>query len=84
MTNLISISDARAKLPQLVKKVSDTMERFTISVNNKPKVVLMSIEELEDLEEATYIATTPGLRESIKRGISQVKNKEGTPLSKLD
>ena len=37
MNDLISISDARANLPEIVTKVSDNLSRVTITVNGKPK-----------------------------------------------
>lgn len=45
MTNLISISDVRAKLPDLVDKVNKRLDRVTITVNGQPKATLISAEE---------------------------------------
>jgi antitoxin YefM len=83
MSDLISISDARAKLPDLVTKVSDTMGRVTITVNGKPKAILVSAEELESLEETAEILSTPGAKKSIKQGVMEAKTGKGTPLSQL-
>lgn len=83
MNNLISISDVRANLPELVTKVSNTMGRVIITVNGQPKATLVSAEELESLEETAEILSIPGAKESILRGLKQAKKGKGTPLSDL-
>lgn len=83
MTNLISISDARANLPTIVEKINKTDDRVVITVNGKPKVVMISQEELESLEETAEILAIPGARESIKRGEEDFKKGKIIPLSKL-
>ena len=81
MTGIINISDARAKLPSLVNKVEEGLSRFLITVNSKPKAVLLSVEELEALEETAEILSTPKAYESIKKGYSQAKKGQGISLS---
>ncbi len=83
MSNFVAISDARANLPELVNKVSDNLERFVITINGKPKAVLVSEEELESLEETAEILAIPGAKKSIKEGLRQAKKGQGIPLSEL-
>lgn len=83
MSNLISISDARAKLPDLVDKVDKNMDRVTITVNGKPRATLISAEELESLEETAEILAIPGAKKDILAGLKQAKKGQGIPLSKL-
>lgn len=83
MSNLISISDARATLPDLVNKVSNSMNRVIITVNGQPKATLVSAEELESLEETAEILAIPGAKMSIMEGIKQAKRGQGIPLSDL-
>ena len=83
MNNLISISDVRANLPELVTQVSSTMSRVIITVNGQPKATLMSAEELESLEETAEILSIPGAKESILRGLKQAKKSKGISLSDL-
>lgn len=80
MNNLISISDARANLPDLVTKVNDTLDRITITVNGQPKATLISAEELESLEETAEILAIPGAKDSIIRGLKQAKMSLGRSL----
>ena len=83
MGNLISISDARANLPDLVNKVSNNLDRIVITVNGQPKAILVSSEELESLEETAEILAIPGAKKSIHEGLKQAKKGQGIPLSEL-
>lgn len=83
MNNLLSISDVRANLPELVTKVESTMSRVIITVNGKPKATLVSSEELESLEEMAELFTIPKIKESILRGLKQAKMNKGKRLSDL-
>ena len=83
MDNLISISDARANLPDLVKKVNKNLERVTITINGKPKAVLVSEEELASLEETAEILAIPGAKKRIIRGAEEIKKGKFVNLSDL-
>lgn len=83
MSDLISISQARANLPDLVDKVDKHMNRVVITVNGKPKATLISAEELESLEETAEILAIPGAKKSILQGLDEAKKGKGIPLSEL-
>lgn len=83
MTNLMSISDARAHLPDLVSKVDKYMERVTITVKGQPKATLISAEELESLEETAGVLAIPNIRKDLKKSRKQFKKGEFVYLSDL-
>jgi len=83
MTGIISISDARTKLPTLVDEVGEGLSRFLITVNSEPKAVLVGVEELEALEETAEILSTPGAYRAIIEGYKQAKRGEGTTWTEL-
>jgi antitoxin YefM len=83
MTNLMSISDARQQLPNLVSKVNKYMDRVVITVKGQPKATLISADELESLEETAEILAIPGAEKSIMAGIREAKKGLGIPLSEL-
>ena len=83
MSNFVAISDARANLPTLVDNVAKNLERVFITVNGQPKVVVISAEELESIEETAEILAIPGARKSIARGMKDAKLGKGTPLKDL-
>lgn len=81
--NFIAISDARANLPKIVERVNKGFERVIITVNGKPKAVVLSPEELESIEETAEILAIPGARESIKRGMEQIERGEFVTIDQL-
>lgn len=83
MSNFVGISEARAKLPDLVDKVSEGSDRVVITVNGKPKVTIISQEELESIEETAEILAIPGALESIKKGQEQIKKGEFITFEEL-
>ena len=83
MNNPIAISDARANLPKLVDDVSKNIDRVIITVNGDPKAVMLSLEELEALEETAEVLTIPRIKEDIKKSRRQIKKGQFIPLSAL-
>ncbi len=83
MTNHIAISDARANLPNLVADINEKLDRAIITVNGQPKAVLLSVEELESLEETLEVAAIPGIKKKIKESIAQIDRGEYVTLDEL-
>lgn len=83
MNNPISISDARATLPDLVERVNENLDRVVITVNGKPKAVMVSVEELESLEETAEVLTIPHIKKGIVKSRKQIAKREFVPLSDL-
>jgi prevent-host-death family protein len=79
----IALSDLRADLPSVIKKISVGLDRLIVTVSGKPKAVLMSLEEAEAIEETAEILAVPGTLKDIKAGLKQAKKKQGTPLRDL-
>lgn len=83
-SNQMPISDARANLPDLVDKVNKYLDRVVITVNGKPKATLVSLEELESLEETAKIMAIPNLKKDIAKSRKQIKKGEYIPLAALE
>lgn len=83
MTNIMPISDVRENLPNLVDKIDKADERVIITVNGKPKAIMLNLEELETLEETAEILAIPGAREEIMRGLKEAKKGKGILLRDL-
>lgn len=80
--NVVTLTDLRASLPTLIKHVGDSLERFTVTVSGKPRAVIMSLEEVESLEETADVLAHSDLA-ALRRGIAQAKKGQGTPLNNL-
>lgn len=83
MTQTISISDARANLPELVDKTEKVMARFVISRKGEPAAVLLSADEYESLMETLEIMTDPKLVKEIERGLEDIRAGRVVPLENV-
>ena len=70
MDYILPVSEARARLPQLIKKIGGKLgKHLIITKNGRAEAVLMSPEELETLE----IQSNPELMRDILRGLEDIK-----------
>lgn len=83
MTNVVSVSDARNNLPNLVSRVKKNMDRVIITVHGQPAATLVSSEELESLEETAEVLAIPNIKKDIARSREQIRKGKFIPLSKL-
>jgi antitoxin YefM len=58
-TQTLPITEARARLPQLVKAADERFERTVITSNGRPTAVIMSYEEYEAWEETLEVLSDP-------------------------
>ena len=82
--NIIAVSDLRMNLPFLIKEVSNKLKRFIITVSGKPKAVVMSLDELESLEETAEILSIPGALKKINESRKQVREGKYITLEELE
>ncbi len=68
MTTL-SASEARKRLYNLVDEVKETHEPVQI-VGKRSSAVLVSEEDWRAIQETLYLTSIPGMRESIREGLS--------------
>lgn len=64
----IPLTDAKARLNELVEEAALTHERVTITRRGRPAVVLIAVEDLEALEETLFWQAQPGAREDVAAG----------------
>jgi antitoxin YefM len=55
MSTPMSLADVKAHLSELVSRVHGQHERVTVTVHGRPSAVLVSVEDLESLEETIAI-----------------------------
>jgi antitoxin YefM len=67
MTTL-SASEARKRLFNLVDQVKESHEPIQI-VGKRSSAILISEEDWKAIAETLYLASIPGMRESIKKGL---------------
>ena len=73
MPKTISLSEAKARLSEIVKKVGDARDVYTISRGGKPAGVLLSVEEYESLLETLEILSDPEAMAALKEARREEK-----------
>ena len=63
----LPVTEARAKLPQLVKAADERFDRTVITSNGKPTAVIMSYEEYEAWEETLEILSDPEAMRAVRQ-----------------
>lgn len=66
----LSASDARANLYRLLDQAAESHEPIIIS-GKRNNAVLVSAEDWSAIQETLYLLSVPGMRESIKEGMSE-------------
>ena len=72
----ISLADAKAHLSAVLDEVRDTHERVVITRNGRPEVVVLSVSDLEALEETLDLLSTPGALDEIRAGETEIARGE--------
>ena len=72
MTNVIPISEARKKLPEIVDLADSLSQKTLITVKGNVKAAIVSARELELLEETLEVLSDPKTMMTIKKGVAQI------------
>jgi antitoxin YefM len=81
MTTL-PLTEAKAKLNELIESAVSTHQRVTITRHGKPAAVLISVDDLEALEETLYWQSQPGIHEDIAEASDEAQ--AGTLMSEAE
>lgn len=65
---MLPLAEVKVSLSELVGEVRTTHERVTITRKGRPVAVLLSIDELEAIEETIEILSNPSALRSIEAG----------------
>lgn len=61
----IPLTDAKAKLNELVEEAVAMHEQITITRRGRPAVVLVSVDDWESLQETLFWQSVPGIHDDI-------------------
>lgn len=61
----IPLTEAKARLNELVEEAVATQERTVITRHGRPAAVLISVDDLESLEETLFWQAQPGIHEDL-------------------
>lgn len=72
----LPLSEAKAKLSELIEKLNASEEEIVITKNGRPAGVLVSPEEYESWKETEAVRADVSLMEEIRRGLSALKRRK--------
>ena len=79
----IPLADAKARLSAVLDEVRDTHERVVITRNGRPEAVIMSVSDLEALEETLDLLSTPGALDEIRAAEAEIGRGEAIGAEEL-
>ncbi len=79
----ISTTEARQKFAEVIESVEKTGARYTLTVNGKPKAVLINAEELESLQETMEILSDAHAMKRIRAAEKDIANGDTISLDQF-
>jgi antitoxin YefM len=80
---VIPLADAKARLSAVLDEVRDTHDRVVITRNGRPEAVIMSVSDLEALEETLDLLSTTGALEEIRAAEAEIARGEAIGAEEL-
>lgn len=78
----LSLADVKNRLSEVVDRLEREHGRVVITKHGRPAAVLVSIEDLESLEETLEILSDPQLMKEIREAETDVAAGRTTPLTR--
>ena len=72
---ILSLSEVKMKLSELVDNIYSTDEEIVITKNGRPAAIMVSPDEFESWKETISIKSNPEFMDEIKKGLSALKKK---------
>jgi antitoxin YefM len=78
----VSLADVKNRLSEVVDRLEREHGRVVITKHGRPAVVMMTLEDLESLEETLSILSSPDLMAEIREAEAEVTQARTTALTK--
>lgn len=83
MSQTLSLAEVKAHLSELVARVSSQHDRVTVTVHGRPSAVLVSLDDLEALEETIAVLSDKGAVRQLMSSDQEIAAGEGETLATL-
>ena len=77
MTYVSSLAETKAHLSKLVARVGEHHERITVTVHGRPAAVLLSVDDLESLEETIAVLSDSAALRALDEADGELARDEG-------
>ena len=64
----LPLADVKNRLSEVIERLEREHGRVIVTKHGRPAAVMLSIEDLDSLEETLDILSTPALRDSVRKG----------------
>lgn len=72
----VPLGEAKDHLSEYVSEVVRTHDRVTITRHGQPAAILVSVEDMEGIEETLDILSSPGEYDAVREGLQQADRGE--------
>lgn len=69
----LPLADVKNRLSEVIERLEREHGRVVVTKHGRPAVVMLSVEDLESLEETLDILSSPTLREQVRKGDRDLK-----------
>lgn len=83
MSEVSSLAETKAHLSELVARVGEQHERVTVTVHGRPMVVLISVDDLESLEETIAVLSDAATLRALGEADAELARGEGEDQDSL-
>jgi len=80
----LSLADVKNRLSEVVDRIEREHGRVVITKHGRPAVVVMSVDDLESLEETLSILSNPELLSDVRAGLDEARARTSPSISKSE
>ncbi len=80
----MALKDVKDQLSTVVDKVEREHDRVVITKHGRPAAIVLSMDDLESLEETVDVLSSPALIKQIRKSLDELQTAPATVLSKDD
>ncbi len=80
----MSLADVKNRLSEVVERLEREHGRVVITKHGRPAAVVLSVEDLESLEETLEVLSSTALMADIRAGLAELVSGDAVPLTKAE
>lgn len=80
----MSLAEVRNHLSEVVERLEREHGRVVITKHGRPAAVVLSVEDLDSLEESLEILSAESLMDDIRSGLTELSGTGSLPLSRVE
>lgn len=80
----MSLADVKNRLSEVVERLEREHGRVVITKHGRPAAVVLSIEDLDSLEETLEVLSSSALMDDVRAGVAELAKSKAVRLSKVE